>query len=98
MSATSDGGLIISGSLSYSGSVQYMVVVKLSSTGQIEWAHRIGEQTFNSGRTALSTQDGGFVALLSPTDLNPPNSRSAQVIRFTQDGEVQWAAEIASSD
>ena len=65
LSSTSDGGFLLSGThAELSNSEEYLVVLKLSSSGALERATRIGESANNKGFIASESTDGGIIALM----------------------------------
>src|SRR2546427_763957 len=58
---TLDGGYIFAGSSISSASQIYAWLVKLNSTGGIQWQHKYAEPGWTEADSVRQTSDGGFI-------------------------------------
>jgi len=100
---TSDGGYIVSG---YTGSIDGDVsgnhgdldfwVVKLSSTGNLQWQKCLGGSSLDDARSIQQTSDGGYVvagyAHSNDGDVsgNHGNAVDFWVVKLSSTGSLQW--------
>ncbi len=110
---TEDGGFIAGGyfqssiidlgngkSLSNNGNSDG-IIIKYSSSGEIEWAKAIGGIYNESINSITPTEDGGFIAggefesrlidLSNGKSLNNNGSFDGMIIKYNSSGEVEWA-------
>ena len=87
---TRDGGVVIVGSSrpQPSDKVDFHLV-KLSSNGNLLWAHTYGGESSDWGMSVIQTTDGGF-ALTGYTCSYGAGSADAWLIKTNADGEVEW--------
>ena len=120
VAATTDGGYIVGGyfksssidlgngvSLTNKGSDDGMVI-KYSSTGEVEWAQGIGGTNKDQINSVAETTDGGYILggyfYSSSIDLGNGVSLASKgfgdgmVIKYSSEGEVEWAKAIGSND
>lgn len=57
---TTDGGLVVAGSLGAGGGVRTAFIAKLSANGPLEWVTPIPESGGNAGYSVVETGDGGY--------------------------------------
>jgi len=115
---TSDGGFILSG---YSWSsdpwgpslVQAfqgdrdIYVVKMTSSGGIEWQTMLGSSGFEIGLSVAEMNDGGFIAAGRKTDSNPVagppllqgyhGSEDSYIIKLNSTGHIVWQTLLGGS-
>ena len=121
---TSDGGCIVGGvfqsssidlgngaSLTNKGTCNGMII-KYSSSGEVEWAQGIGETVYDGITSIAETSDGGYIVggyfQSSSIDLGngaslTNNSKSTgysdgMIIKYSRSGEVEWAKSIGGRD
>lgn len=96
---TFDGGYIIAGTtVSTDGDITVSYgnndfwVVKLDSSGNMQWQQTLGNIGDNIGYYAQQTFDGGYIAV--GTSFNPSNLESGLpdywVIKLSNNGTIQW--------
>jgi hypothetical protein len=106
---TSDGGYIVAGeSISYDGDVSgnhgnsdYWVV-KLTSTGTIEWQKSLGGIDMEYSPKIQQTIEGGFIVVGSSFsndgDVSGNHGNTdCWVVKLTSDGTIEWQKSIGSS-
>ncbi len=94
---TSDGGLLIAGNsenfgMSYNG----MFLMKLSSTGVIEWAKGVSASYYEYGYSALETGDGSHM-IAGNTGTHGPGGDNFYLASFTSAGVLNWLKAIGAS-
>jgi peptidoglycan hydrolase-like protein with peptidoglycan-binding domain len=96
ISQTSDGGYILIGETNSLGTGSDILVIKLTSDGDIQWAKIYGGENFDSASLISPTQDGGYI-LIGTT-----NSFGAEgdilVIKLFFNGNIQWAKTYRAGD
>ncbi|MBL7826307.1 MAG: hypothetical protein JNJ57_06725, partial [Saprospiraceae bacterium] len=108
---TTDGGYIVGGrttsidgdlaGLSPKGYLDFWIL-KLSSTGQIEWQKRLGGSYEETVRAIKQTYDGGFIAvgytLSNNGDVSGNHGNSdIWLVKLRSNGEVDWAKTFGGS-
>ena len=114
---TRDGG-VIAGGYFQSSSIQVGeytltrsgfsdgMIIKYSSTGEVEWAISVGGSSYDYIYSVASTRDGGVIAggyFLSSSiqvgDYTLTNSGSydGMIIKYSSEGEVEWARSVGGS-
>ena len=86
------------------------MVIKYSQDGDVEWAKGIGGTAYDQITSVVETTDGGYIVggyfLSSSIDLgngksltnkSSRNYADGMVIKYSQDGEVEWAKGIGGS-
>jgi len=88
---TSDGGYIVGGyTFSYGvGSADY-ILVKLSSTGNVQWARVYGGTGADTGVSVIQTSDGGY-AIFGKTYSYGAGSADFLLVKVTSTGTISWA-------
>ena len=91
---TTDGGFIAVGQTEINGD---MYIVKLNSTGQLQWNKTIGGSGTYIALSVVQTFDGGYV--LSGFG-NPYSSGIAGpfIVKLSQAGTIEWARLLTSED
>jgi hypothetical protein len=106
---TIDGGFVLVGRSGSTdgdvtgnhGSWDYWVV-KLSSTGQIEWQKCYGGGNYDFGYTIFPTSDGGYIVAgeAASTDgdiIGNPGGMAAWVIKLNFEGKIEWQKALGGS-
>ena len=122
VSETSDGGYIVGGefysssidlgngiSLATSGSQDGMLI-KYGSSGEAEWAKRIGGVYSERINSIAETKDGGYIVVgdftgtsidlgkgVSLTNKGSTGSSDGMIIKYSSSGEVEWAQGIGGT-
>ena len=124
VSETSDRGYIVGGCFSSSSidlgngislinkslnsSTSDGMIIKYSSSGEVEWAQRIGEIQYDHINSVVETSDGGYIVvgdfesinidLGNGINLEKKGSTDGMVIKYNNRGDVEWAHEIGGKD
>ncbi|NQT79176.1 MAG: hypothetical protein HQ555_02125 [Candidatus Aminicenantes bacterium] len=92
---TSDGGYIVAGyTLSFStefGETSYIWILKLYSSGEIEWQRAYGESNRNSRAHSIQqTLDGGYIVAgaIAPNDIIW--GKNFLILKLSSSGEIEW--------
>jgi uncharacterized delta-60 repeat protein len=98
MSQTSDGGYIVGGrTLSYGAGSRDAFIIKLNSSGNIEWSKAIGSSNSEYIYSISQTSDGGYIAggyIYS----SGTASYYAFIIKLNSSGNIEWSKEIGDSN
>ena len=99
---TSDGGYIVAGSSTSTngdvsgnhGSADYLIL-KLNSTGNIEWKKSYGGSGFDNARSIQQTSDGGYIVVGSTSSTDGDvsgNHGSADywILKLNSTGNIEW--------
>ena len=97
------GEKILTSKGSYDG-----LIIKYSSTGEVEWVQSIGGRYDDSIKSLTSTEDGGIIAggyfssssiTVGEETLTNHNSGyyDGLIIKYSESGEVEWAKSIGGS-
>jgi len=91
---TSDGGYAIAGYTSSFGAGQLDVyVVKLDSTGNLQWTKTIGGPGDEVGTSLIQTSDGGYV-IAGATRSFGAGGTDVYVVKLDANGNLQWTRTI----
>ena len=119
ISATSDGGCIVSGyfysskievgeyTLNNSGTTyENGMIIKYSSTGEVEWATSVGGIKKESVQSVSETTDGGYIAggSFSSSEIQVGKDKlisngydDGMIIKYNNRGEEEWAISIGGT-
>ena len=87
---TSDGGYIVAGeTVSFGAGVGDIWVLKLSSTGTIDWQHTYGGSGFDWANSIQQTSDGGYIVAGISYSFRAGNE-DIWVLRLSSTGTVDW--------
>lgn len=90
---TMDGGYIVAGiseNLAPSPIKDKQLVLKLSSTGTVEWYLEIGIGNYNKLFDIVQAKDGSFIGTGLETYSQPPFDDKLAVLKVDQNGNYQW--------
>jgi hypothetical protein len=88
---TSDGGYILGGFTDSFGAGTYdWLIIKVSSTGAVQWAKTYGGLDWDLYPGAIQTSDGGF-AIFGSTESFGSGSSDFMIIKTDAYGNPQWA-------
>jgi len=93
---TSDGGFIVTGSIAVAGSSYDMWILKLDSSGTIQWQKTYGGINQDDGAGIEQTSDGGYV-VVGDTQSFGAGTNDAWILKLDQNGDVQWQKTIGGS-
>jgi hypothetical protein len=95
---TSDGGYIITGwTTSFGSGGLDLYVVKLSSTGALQWSRTVGGASDEMGMSVYQTSDGGYVIAGSTTSFGTSSSKDVYVVKLNSSGSLQWTKTYGGS-
>jgi len=87
---TSDGGYIVAGgSYSFGAGSDDAWILKLSSTGTIEWQKTYGGSEIDSARGVQQTVDGGYI-ITGCTESFSLGYYDVWVLKLSSTGEIEW--------
>ncbi len=94
---TADGGYAILGhSESWGAGGFDLMLVKLSSSGVVEWATSAGGASNEYSASVIQTADGKYIAV-GNTESFGADIEDALVVKFTSAGSVEWAKTIGGT-
>jgi hypothetical protein len=87
---TADGGfLVVATTESFGAGEKDIWILKLSSTGTIEWQRTYGGVTVDTVECAWQTSDGGFIT--AGSRISPETRLSAMlVLKISAAGDIEW--------
>jgi hypothetical protein len=106
---TTDGGYIVAGSTkSNDGDVSGnhgdadVWIVKLSSTGAIQWQKSLGGSNEDIARSVQPTADGGYIVAGSTRSTNGDvngnhGSQDAWIVKLSSSGTIQWQKSLGGT-
>jgi len=88
---TSDGGYIVAGHTSSSGTGGGgFWILKLYSTGDIEWQRSYGATGYEVASSIRQTNNGGYIAAgLTAASLGP-GERDVWILKLSSEGDIEW--------
>ncbi|MFN0033530.1 MAG: T9SS type A sorting domain-containing protein, partial [Saprospiraceae bacterium] len=106
---TNDGGYLVTGStesqdgdLAGNHGFQDCWVIKLNSTGDIQWQKTLGGSAIDNGSGAVETSDGGYMVCAS-TASNDEDVETihgefdAWLLKLNENGQLQWQKPLGGS-
>lgn len=93
---TSDGGYVIAGRSSISGSVTHVGLIKTDSSGSILWNKTYGETNDDIPYDVYITSDGGYIICGSRGNVVPGND--AYLIKTDASGNLEWSRAFGNSN
>jgi len=88
---TSDGGYAIAGATySFGAGNTDLIVLKLTSSGGLQWAKTFGEANSECGYSIIQTSDGGY-AVAGYTQSFGAGNDDLLVLKLTSSGGLSWA-------
>jgi uncharacterized delta-60 repeat protein len=90
---TSDGGYIVAGRTNSFGAGNYdAFIIKLNSSGNIQWSRVIGGTNYDEANSIQQTSDGGYIVAGWTTSFG--TSSDALIIKLNSSGNIQWSRAI----
>ena len=87
---TSDGGYIVAGyTNSFGAGEMDFWVLKLTSTGDIEWQQTYGRNDWDLAYSIQQTSDGGYI-VAGWTETFGPEDWRFWILKLTSAGEIEW--------
>jgi hypothetical protein len=94
MIQTSDGGYAITGFIqSYGSSSSDVYVIKLDSTGKVQWTKSVGGTKNEEGSAIAQTKDGGY-AIVGYTSSYGAGGEDIYVVKLDASGNLKWTKTI----
>jgi type II secretory pathway pseudopilin PulG len=98
ISQTSDGGYVMGGNIyNYGAGGLDAFIIKLNSSGNIEWAKAMGGSNYDDIGFISQTSDGGYIAGGRTTSYGAGDS-DAFIIKLNSSGNIQWSKTIGGSN
>jgi triacylglycerol esterase/lipase EstA (alpha/beta hydrolase family) len=93
----SDGGCIVSGrTKSFGAGGEDVFILKLNSSGNIQWAKTFGGTSDDGGDSILKTSDGGFI-VIGWTYSFGAGGEDSLIIKLDSNGNLSWAKTYGGS-
>jgi uncharacterized repeat protein (TIGR02543 family)/uncharacterized delta-60 repeat protein len=87
---TRDGSYIFTGSTRSFGAGDFDIsVIKLDSSGVIEWQRTYGGSDYDSGRSIHQTSDGGYI-VTGQTQSFGAGNHDLLVLKLSSTGQIEW--------
>ncbi|MCC6011473.1 T9SS type A sorting domain-containing protein [Candidatus Caldipriscus sp.] len=86
---TSDGGYIVAGRASYIGGGYDILLIKIDTNGDAQWAKTYGGTSMYETYSVQQTSDGGYI--LAGTTIIGGSGNEALLIKTDAFGNIQWA-------
>jgi len=87
---TSDGGYIVAGlTESFGAGSSDIWILKLSSTGTIEWQRTYGGSSYDTAHSIQQTSDGGYI-VAGDTQTFGAGSADYWIIKLFPNGDIEW--------
>jgi len=98
MVQTTDGGYAVAGYTGSFGAGDYdFLVLKLNSSGGLEWARTFGGTGWDGAYSMVQTTDGGF-AVAGRTESFGAGGYDLLVLKLNSSGDLQWARTFGGTD
>ncbi len=92
---TSDGGFVIAGGGTPSGSSSQVYLIKTDALGDTVWMHTFGGSSADNGRSVQQTADGGYI-IAGYTGYN--NYYNVLLLKVDASGNQSWQGVYGGSD
>ncbi|MBI2327969.1 hypothetical protein HYU92_06655 [Candidatus Curtissbacteria bacterium] len=91
---TSDGGYVLAGNtLSYGAGEEDFFLVKLDSSGNLQWAKTAGSTGIDRWANGMQTADGGYIMGGETFGFGMPG-KTLLLVKFDSSGNVTWAKTV----
>jgi hypothetical protein len=95
---TSDGGYAMSGTtISFGAGNLDLYVVKLDSSGLLQWSRTIGGTNHEYGYSIVQTTDGGYAVSASTASFGA-GGYDAYIVKLDGSGSLQWSRTIGGAN
>lgn len=95
---TTDGGYIVAGSTISKGAGEHDVwVLKLDSSGYLEWDKTFGEGEIDQGTSIQQTTDGGYI-VAGWSNLKDTGNNNTLILKLDSNGNLIWDKTFGGSD
>jgi uncharacterized delta-60 repeat protein len=95
---TSDGGYIVAGYTYSFGAGSYdFLIIKLNSSGNIQWSRAIGGTNYDEALSIQQTSDGGYI-VAGYTNSFGAGRFDALIIKLNSSGNIQWSRAIGGTN
>ena len=84
---TDDGGYIVAGTKSFVSGLEDIWVLKLSSSGDIEWQKTYEESDYEWPPSIQQTSDGGYIVAGT---IGPFGNKDFWVMKLSSTGDIEW--------
>ncbi len=94
---TSDGGFALAGGFTPTGTGNYdMYIVKLSSSGSIQWTRTLGGTGDDNANSIIQTTDAGFV-VAGYTNSFGAGNYDMYIVKLNSGGTLQWSRTVGGT-
>jgi hypothetical protein len=94
---TSDGGVIVAGTEEGGAGTGLAWLMKLSSSGSVEWSNAYGGRFDDTANAVMQTGDGGYVVAGGTSSYGVANG-DLWVFKVDQSGSMQWQETLGSGE
>jgi hypothetical protein len=95
---TDDGGYIVAGRTSSFGAGAYDIwILKLSSSGEIEWQRTYGGSGHDSADSIQETDDGGYI-VIGEIDSFGAEVDDIWILKLSSSGDIEWQRAYGGSE
>ena len=86
-----EGGYLMAGRTASHGEGDTdMHVIKLTTSGDILWNKRYGEEESEEASDVLPASDGGYLVVGSADDYDEPGLRNVRIVKLNTEGDILW--------
>jgi uncharacterized delta-60 repeat protein len=93
---TSDGGYIVAGWTNGFGTIDDVLIIKLNSSGTIQWSRVIGGTNVDIAYSIQQTSDGGYIVAGRTESFG--TGGDALIIKLDSSGNIQWSRAIGGTN
>ncbi len=94
----SDGSFVLAGEFSSIGVSPYdMYIVKLNSSGSIQWTRTVGGTDYDKANSVVQSTDGGFI-LAGYTNSFGAGNNDFYIVKLNSNGVLQWSKTVGGTD
>jgi hypothetical protein len=94
---TSDGGYIVAGYTTSFGAGGDALIIKLNSSGTIQWSRAIGGTNYDRAYSIQQTSDGGYI-VAGYTNSFGAGGDDILIIKLNSSGNIQWSRAIGGTN
>lgn len=88
---TSDGGYIVLGTTqSFGPGRKDLWILKLDSSGDIEWQRTYGEMYLDRAWSIQQTSDGGYIVAAATLSFKVEKDSDFWILKLTSSGDIEW--------
>jgi hypothetical protein len=95
---TTDGGYAVAGyTMSFAAGIRDMYIVKLNSSGTLQWSRTVGGTNYDQAYSIIQTTDGGYAVAGYTMSFGAGNA-DMYIVKLDAGGTLQWSWTVGGTN